>query len=132
MKKKKKKPKKKSFKLKVKKPKKKSKSKIKKKISKFKRKKFKRSNQRKKIKKVNKKIIPEKGIISRTVRLEEDLKNKLSFKFNFNLLAIDKLIQKFFQSIELKLIRFKEIRAEEKRQIKLEKIFVLIYQLPVN
>ena len=76
----------------------------------------------KKIKKVKLKKSTEKGIISRTVRLEEDLRNKFSFKFSFNLLAIDKLIQKFFQSIEFRLIRFKEIRAEEKRQIKLEKI----------
>ena len=122
MKKKKKKPKKKNLKIKVKKSKNKSKSKIKKKISKLKKKTKKRSNQRKKIKKVKSKTSTEKGIISRTVRLEEDLKNKFSLKFSFNLLAIDKLIQKFFQSIEFRLIRFKEIRAEEKRQIKLEKI----------
>ena len=108
MKKKKKKPKKKNLKTKVKKSKNKSKSKIKKK--------------KPKLKKVKLKTSTEKGIISRTVRLEEDLKNKFSFKFSFNLLAIDKLIQKFFQSIEFRLIRFKEIRAEEKRQIKLEKI----------
>ena len=122
MKKKKKKPKKKNLKTKVKKSKNKSKSKIKKKRQKLKKKTTKRLNRRKKIKKVKLKTSTEKGIISRTVRLEEDLKNKFSFKFSFNLLAIDKLIQKFFQSIEFRLIRFKEIRAEEKRQIKLEKI----------
>ena len=91
-------------------------------IPKLKKKTTKRLNRRKKTKKVKLKTSTEKGIISRTVRLEEDLKNKFSFKFSFNLLAIDKLIQKFFQSIEFRLIRFKEIRAEEKRQIKLEKI----------
>ena len=122
MKKKKKKPKKKNLKIKVKKSKNKSKSKIKKKRPKLKKKTTKILNRRKKIKKVKLKKSTEKGIISRTVRLEEDLKNKFSFKFSFNLLAIDKLIQNFFQSIELALIRFKEIRAEEKRQIKLEKI----------
>ena len=122
MKKKKKKPKKKNLKTKVKKSKNKSKSKIKKKRPKLKKKTTKRLNRRKKIKKVKLKTSTEKGIISRTVRLVEDLKNKFSFKFSFNLLAIDKLIQKFFQSIEFRLIRFKEIRAEEKRQIKLEKI----------
>ena len=122
MKKKKKKPKKKNLKTKVKKSKNKSKSKIKKKRPKLKKKTTKRLNRRKKIKKVKLKKSTEKGIISRTVRLEEDLRNKFSFKFSFNLLAIDKLIQKFFQSIEFRLIRFKEIRAEEKRQIKLEKI----------
>ena len=76
MKKKKKKPKKKNLKIKVKKSKNKSKSKFKKRKLKLKKKTTKRLNQRKKIKKVKKKIIPEKGIISRTVRLEEDLKNK--------------------------------------------------------
>ncbi len=122
MKKKKKKPKKKNLKIKIKKSKNKSKLKFKKKKIKLKKKTTKRLNQRKKIKKVELKTSTKKGIISRTVRLEEDLKNKFSFKFSFNLLVIDKLIQKFFQSIETKLIRFKEIRAEEKRQIKLEKI----------
>ena len=117
MKKKKKKPKKKNLKIKVKKSKNKSKSKIKKKRQKLKKKTTKRLNRRKKIKKVKLKTSTKKGIISRTVRLEEDLRNKFSFKFSFNLLAIDKLIQKFFQSIEFRLIRFKEIRAEEKRQI---------------
>ena len=38
------------------------------------------------------------------------------------MLAIDNLIQRFFQGIELKIIRLKEIRQEEKRQLKLEKI----------
>ena len=102
--------------------KKKNKKVIKKKKSNIRRKKTKKK-QKKNIKKVKNNFqIKNKGIISKSVRLQEDLKEKFSFKFKINLFAIDAIIQKFFQGIENKIIRFKEIRAEEKRQIKLEKL----------
>ena len=114
---------KKKTKTRIKRPKKKFKSKlIKKKIKNIK-KNSKNLLRKKIIKKTKNKTHKEKkGIISKSVRLEEQLKNKFSFKFSFNLLAIDNLIQRFFQGIEFKIIRLKEIRQEEKRQLKLEKI----------
>ena len=91
-----------------------------------------RKNKRKKkkykikTKKINlkKKLKKKKSdnFISQSVRLEEIIKSKISFKFNFNLLVIDKFIAKFFQKIEEKIQEFKLLRFEEKRRVKLEAI----------
>jgi len=102
----------------------KKKSKLKNKIKNIKRKK--KSNKiKKKITKQNiKKITTKKseGIILKTVRFQESFKSKFSFNFNFNFLAIDQFIAKFFQKIDDKINEYKEIKAEEKRRIKLEKL----------
>ena len=86
----------------------------------------KKSNKiKKKITKQNiKKITTKKseGIILKTVRFQESFKSKFSFNFNFNFLAIDQFIAKFFQKIDDKINEYKEIKAEEKRRIKLEKL----------
>jgi len=60
--------------------------------------------------------------ISKSVRIEESLKSKFSFKFNINILAVDRFIAKFFQKIEEKIKQFKLLRFEEKRRLKLEAI----------
>ncbi len=67
---------------------------------------------------------PKKGdsLILKTIRIQETLKSKFTFKFNINLLAIDKAIAKFFQKIDQKIIEYREIKAEERRRIKLEKL----------
>ena len=102
--------------------KKKNKKVIKKKKTNIRRKKTKKKQKKNIIKVKNNFQIKNKGIISKSVRFQEHLKEKFSFKFKINLFAIDAIIQKFFQGIENRIIRFKEIRAEEKRQIKLEKL----------
>ena len=45
-----------------------------------------------------------------------------SFKFNFNLLKIDNAIQSFFQKIDDKFLEYKNIKADENRRIRIEKI----------
>ena len=62
------------------------------------------------------------NLISKTVRLEESIKSNFSFKFKIDLLAIDRFIAKFFQKIEEKIQKFKLLRYEEKRRLKLEAI----------
>jgi len=88
---------------------------IKRKIIKIKTKKHFKKN----YKKSNKK---EESFLLKTIRFQESIKNKFTFKLNFNFLVIDQFIAKFFQKIENKIIQFKEIKAEEKRRIKLEAI----------
>ena len=98
--------------------------KIKKKSNKTKTKKIKKRKRRKI--KYAKNIIskPKKSesLILKTIRVQETLKSKFTFKFNINLLAIDKAIAKFFQKIDQKIVEYREIKAEEKRRIKLEKL----------
>ncbi len=94
-----------------------SNKKIKRKITKRKRIKVKKNFKNQKNKKIKK-----NNLISRSVRLEENLKSKFKFKINFNLLFIDKFILKFFQKIEEKIKEFKLLRFEEKKRIKLEAI----------
>ena len=98
--------------------------KIKKKSNKTKTKKIKRKKRRKI--KYSKNIIstPKKSesLILKTIRIQETLKSKFTFNFNINLLAIDKAIAKFFQKIDQKIVEYREIKAEEKRRIKLEKL----------
>ncbi len=62
------------------------------------------------------------NFISKTVRFEENIKSKLSFKFKIDFLAVDRFILKFFQKIEEKIQGFKLLRFEEKRRLKLEAI----------
>ena len=83
-----------------------------------------KKSKKKIIKTKNKKISQKKpySLISKSVRLEESLKSNLSFKFKFDLLAIDRFISKFFQKIEEKINKFKILRFEEKRRLKLEAI----------
>ena len=95
------------------------------KIKKNKKIKSKKINKGKSSRKKNKKQISKiktESIILKTVRFQESLKNKFSFNFNFNFLVIDQFISKFFQKIDDKINEFKEIKAEEKRRIKLEKL----------
>ena len=98
--------------------------KIKKKSKKTKNKKIKKRKRRKI--KYAKNIIstPKKSesLILKTIRVQETLKSKFTFKFNINILAIDKAIAKFFQKIDQKIVEYREIKAEEKRRIKLEKL----------
>ena len=82
-------------------------------------KKYKIRSKKKKLKKVIKRKKSD-SFISKSVRFEENLKSKFNFKFNFNLLVIDKFIAKFFQKIKNKIQEFKSIRVEEKRKLKLE------------
>jgi len=101
-----------------------------KKIIKIKRKKIKKKiKKNNKAKTKSKKIILKKLIkkksdnfISKSVRLEESIKSKFSFKFNIDFLAVDRFIAKFFQKIEEKIQEFKSLRFEEKRRLKLETI----------
>ena len=95
------------------------------KIRKNEKKKSKKIKTRKSLRSKNKKQVSKiknESIILKTVRFQESLKNKFSFNFNFNFLAIDQFISKFFQKIDDKINEFKEIKAEEKRRIKLEKL----------
>ncbi len=106
-----------------------------KKNTKVKIKKRKNIKKRKKINKIKKKINkPTKkffvkslkkrseSLISKTIRLEENIKSNLSFKFKIDFLAIDRFIAKFFKKIEDKIQKFKILRFEEKRRLKLEAI----------
>ena len=113
--------------------KKKKKHKITKKLKKkpkiYNKKKIKKNkNKKKKIIKKKKKPLKlsykpqSKNFISQTVRLQEEIKSKFNFKFSFNFLSIDSFLLRFFQGIENKIQRFKELRAEEKRKIKIEAI----------
>jgi len=99
-------------------------SKIKKRVKRVKPKKIKNRKKRK-IKQIKIKIIPKhksESLILKTIRIQEAIKSKFTFKFNINFLAIDRAIAKFFQKIDQKIIEYREIKADEKRRIKLEKI----------
>ncbi len=104
----------------------KNKKKPKKKIIKYiKKTKIKLKNKKnKKNKKLKKKTKFKKSdnLISQSIRLQESIKSKFNFKFNFNILVIDNFISKIFEKLDYKIQQFKEIRAEEKRKIKLEAI----------
>ena len=80
----------------------------------------KRKNKQKKIY-----ILPQnksESLILKTIRIQEAIKSKFTFKFNINFLAIDRVIAKFFHKIDQKIIEYREIKANEKRRIKLEKL----------
>ena len=99
-----------------------------KKIKKIK-KKIKNKKKNNKIKKKSKRKIlrnsfkkKSNNFIFKSVRFEENIKSKFSFKFKFDILAVDRFIAKFFQKIESKIKEFKLLRLEEKRRLKLEEI----------
>ena len=88
-----------------------------------------RLSKSKKFRKKSKKIILTKtlkkrseNLISKSVRLEENIKLNFSFKFKIDFFAVDRFIAKFFQKIEEKIQQFKLLRFEEKRRFKLEAI----------
>ena len=86
---------------------------------------MKKKNKKKLKKKKNKSSIlkiKSDNLISKSVRLEENIKSKFKFNFKFDFFAIDRFISKFFQKIDEKIEQFKSIRAEEKRRLKLEAI----------
>ena len=83
-----------------------------------------KNRQKRKIKQKRIRILPQQkseSLILKTIRIQETIKSKFTFKFNINFLAIDRVIAKFFQKIDQKIIEYREIRADEKRRIKLEK-----------
>ena len=62
------------------------------------------------------------GLILNIIRFQESLGSKLKFKLNFNFLSIDRSIQNFFQKIENQFEKYKIIKAEEKKRLKIEEI----------
>ena len=62
------------------------------------------------------------GLILNIIRFQESLGSKLKFKLNFNFLSIDRSIQNFFQKIENQFEKYKTIKAEEKKRLKIEEI----------
>ena len=81
----------------------------------------------KKNKKKNKKNFIKKSkiksnLVSKTVRLEQNIKSKLQFKPKFNLSLVDNAVAGFFQKIDSKIQEFKQTREDEKRRIKIEEI----------
>ena len=98
--------------------------KIKKRRTRVIRKKIKNRQQRK-IKQKKIKIFPKQksdSLMLKIIRVQEAIKSKFTFKFNINFLAIDRVIANFFQKIDQKIIEYREIKADEKRRIKLEKL----------
>tara|TARA_Y100000590_G_scaffold443731_1_gene573531 strand:+ start:4171 stop:5340 length:1170 start_codon:yes stop_codon:yes gene_type:complete len=85
------------------------------------RKKLKNKIKKKKIIK-KQKIAKSDNLISKSIRLEENIKSKFKFNFKIDIFAIDRFILKFFQKIDEKIEKFKLIRVEEKRRLKLEAI----------
>ena len=86
-----------------------------------------KSHLKKKQKIKNKKIKSTKtkkpdSLILNIIRFQESLGSKLKFKLNFNFLSIDRSIQNFFQKIENQFEKYKIIKAEEKKRLKIEEI----------
>ena len=88
--------------------------------------KFKKNSKVKKIKSKKKKKIQKKIIknnfITKSVRVEEQIKSKLNVNIKFDIFAVDRGISKFFNSIEGKINEFKSQRKNEKRRLKLIEI----------
>ena len=88
--------------------------------------KFKKNSKVKKIKSKKKKKIQKKIIknnfITKSVRVEEQIKSKLNVNVKFDIFAVDRGISKFFNSIEGKINEFKSQRKNEKRRLKLIEI----------
>jgi len=99
---------------------------LKKKIYKKRKKKIKKNFKKKFFKKRKLPFIVKKrsseGIILKIVRFQEKIKDKFSIKFKFNFLSIDKAVQTFFQKIDNKFIEYKNVKADEKRRIRIEEI----------
>ena len=62
------------------------------------------------------------SLILNFIRFQESVRSKLKFKVNFNFLSIDRSIQSFFQKIENQFEKYKIIKAEEKKRLKIEEI----------
>ena len=62
------------------------------------------------------------NLITKSVRVEENIKSKLNVKVKFDIFAIDRGISKFFNSIDGKINEFKSKRKDEKRRLKLIEI----------
>ena len=96
-------------------------SKIKKKV-----KKNKKNLRIKRKKNTNKKLVLKKktkdNLITKSVRVEENIKSKLNVNVKFDIFAIDRGISKFFNSIDGKINEFKSQRKDEKRRLKLIEI----------
>ena len=95
-----------------------------KKIKKFrKRKKKHYKNKSVKIKKNKKKFIVKKvkkeSLILKLVKLQLSLKSQLNFKINFNL---EKYIQRFFDKISETISNYKNLKDDETKRLKIEKI----------
>ena len=65
-------------------------------------------------------LVNSNNFISRSVRLEENIKSKFKFKIKFDFFAIDRFISKFFGKFDEKIQQFKILRIEEKRKFKIE------------
>ncbi len=96
--------------------------KIKKKLPKKKNKKYKKKI-KKKISRTNNNLIPKKiksdSLILKLVKFQLSLKPQFNFKINLNL---EKYIQSFFDKISDTISDYKDLKQDEKRRIKLEKI----------
>ena len=62
------------------------------------------------------------SLILNFIRFQESVRSKLKFKVNFNFLSIDRSIQSFFQKIENQFDKYKIIKAQEKKRLKIEEI----------
>ncbi len=62
------------------------------------------------------------GIILKLIRLQNKLKNKFTINLSFDFFKIDKAILSFFQKIDNKFLEYKNLKADENRRIKLEKL----------
>src|SRR6056300_1224196 len=90
-----------------------------KKISKLKKQKKikKKKNKKKKITKINKKL--DDDLISKVVKFQLSLKPKFNFKLSFNL---EKYIQSFFDKISETIEKYKTLKEDQRRKLKLEQI----------
>ena len=75
----------------------------------------------KKIPKVNKKF--DEDLISKVVKFQLSLKPKFNFKLSFNL---EKYIQSFFDKISETIEKYKTLKEDQKRKLKLEQIEKII------
>ena len=101
--------------------------------SKFKKKNKRKIKSKKKFKNLKKKsgkILKKKEIIKtdenslilKVIKLQNKLKDKFSFKLDFDFFKIDRAIQSLFQKIDNKIIEYKKLKADENIRIKIEKI----------
>ena len=78
-----------------------------------------------KFKKKTLKKINNKNLILKLIRFQQKFKSSISFNFKFDIFAIDRAIQNFFQKIDKKIDDYKLLKIEETKRIKileLEKI----------
>tara|TARA_B100000427_G_scaffold118253_1_gene98494 strand:+ start:959 stop:2128 length:1170 start_codon:yes stop_codon:yes gene_type:complete len=75
-----------------------------------------------KLKRNRKKIISNKDILLKLIRLQENIKSKFLLSFKFDVFSIDRAIQSFFHKIDKKIQDYKILRVEERNRIKIEKM----------